>query len=198
MYHANVLIGTKEWALAQIPESEKTPGLDVVFKVSERMSIDDTRALVHETQLRPVVRPYRVFIIITNDILPPAQNALLKLFEEPNDTTVFYLIIPRVDILLPTLRSRVQVLGEEREGDSETAAFVAFQKAGYEKRLTLIAEKLQEEDFAWVTELVRGLEQYAHTTRNVVLMRDTLVLLSRITTPGSSKKMLLEHIALSL
>ncbi len=198
MHHANLLIGTKDWALAQIPESEKTPGLDVVLKVSERMSIDEVRTLVYETHLRPVARSYRVFIITTNDILPPAQNALLKLFEEPNDTTVFYLIIPREDILLPTLRSRMQIYAQETNTGHEMAPFTTFKKAGYAKRLALIAEKLQEEDTSWVTELVRGLEHHAHTTRNTELMRDTLRLISRITEPGSSKKMLLEHVALTL
>lgn len=39
-----------------------------------------------------------------------AQNAFLKLLEEPNDTTYFILLVSSTDALLPTITSRAQVV----------------------------------------------------------------------------------------
>ncbi|OHA97223.1 MAG: hypothetical protein A3E32_01055, partial [Candidatus Zambryskibacteria bacterium RIFCSPHIGHO2_12_FULL_38_37] len=51
----------------------------------------------------------KIFIIQADFITEEAQNALLKVFEEPTAGTHFFIISPQ-DILLPTLRSRMQVI----------------------------------------------------------------------------------------
>ncbi len=197
MHHANLLVGGKEWALSQIPESEQKEGQDILLQTYDRMSIANVRTLIHEASLRPVARDYRTFILFCDSLLHEAQNALLKLFEEPNAHTVFYLVIPREDMLLPTLRSRLNLLGIESRID-EGKAFIDFMKAGRADRLAVIAEKLKAEDTHWVDAVVSGFSQHAHTTRDVTLIKDALLLESYIHTTGASKKMLLEHIALTL
>lgn len=197
MHHANLLIGTKEWALNQIPPSERVEGPDVMVQDFDRMSVVHARSLVYETGLRPVARPYRTFILLCDSILHEAQNTLLKLFEEPNNHTVFYLVIPREDMLLPTLRSRLNILGQE-EKVTKKNDFAHFLKAGYADRLAMITERLSAEDGVWVTEIIQGLTEYAHEKKEVSLIRDVLMLESYIYMNGSSKKMLLEHIALTL
>jgi DNA polymerase III delta prime subunit len=197
MHHALLLIGTREWALTQIPETERTEGSDVSIRSYEKFTIKDARELNYEANMRPVEKTHRTFTIICNIILLEAQNALLKLFEEPNNHTRFYLIIPREDILLPTLKSRLHTLATETVIAS-MSEFTKFLAAPYAERLSLIAEKLTKEDFVWVDTLIQNIVLHAHTSRSASLMRDTLLLESYIRTNGSSKKMLLEHIALSL
>lgn len=197
MHHANLLVGSHSWALSQIPESERIEGQDVSILQYDRMSIANVRALIHEASLRPLVREYRTFVLLCDSLLHEAQNALLKLFEEPNAHTVFYLIIPREDMLLPTLRSRLNLLGIETYTE-EGNTFTDFRKLGTVDRLAMIAEKIKGEDVAWIDAVTRGFSQYAHTTRDVTLMKDALLLESYIHTTGASKKMLLEHIALTL
>ena len=51
----------------------------------------------------------KIFVIQTNIITEEAQNALLKIFEEPTPDTHFFILMPQ-DILLPTFRSRMQVV----------------------------------------------------------------------------------------
>lgn len=51
----------------------------------------------------------KIFIIETNIITEEAQNALLKVFEEPTEGTHFFVLMPQ-NILLSTLRSRMQVI----------------------------------------------------------------------------------------
>lgn len=197
MHHASLLVGTIDWARTQIPPEEQALGQDVLLYTYERMSIANVRSLIYEAGLRPVARTHRTFIIVCDSILHEAQNALLKLFEEPNNHTLFYLVIPREDMLLPTLRSRMQLIGVE-ELVSQNNFFSEFLEMGYAERLACITQKLKEEDTQWVGMIVRGVEQYAHAKRDAVLIKDALMLSAYVHTTGSSKKMLLEHIALSV
>lgn len=197
MHHANLFVGSREWALKLIPETDTIQGPDVSVMHYERMSIANVRTLIHESNLRPIAREYRTFIISCDSILHEAQNALLKLFEEPNAHTLFYIILPREDMLLPTLRSRLHVYAIETEFSGQNA-FESFLKLSYIDRLSTITKKLGEEDMEWVRELVRGLALYAHEKRNAALIRESLSLESYININGSSKKMLLEHLALTL
>lgn len=197
MHHANLYVGKNEWALSLLPPNLQTPSVDVLHKVYERMSIADVRTLIYEAQMRPVEREFRAFVVMTNVLLGEAQNALLKLFEEPNAHTVFYLIIPREDMLLPTLRSRLLLAGTEEEG-VENHSFDSFKALSYAERLKSIATHLDLDDAVWLSDIVRGMSQEAHTRKEISLIKDTLLLESYIYANGSAKKMLLEHVALSL
>jgi len=197
MHHANLLIGTHDWALSELPLSEQGTGPDILVHHFERMSIANVRTLIYEAGLRPVAREYRTFVLLCDSILHEAQNALLKLFEEPNEHTVFYLVIPREDMLLPTLRSRLHLLSV-MEREVPTELFEEFLKRGYADRLKIVGEKLTAEDGVWLTDFLRGLEQYAEKSRDARLLKEVMTLMSYINTTGASKKMLLEHIALTL
>ncbi len=56
---------------------------------------------------------HRVWLIITENIPVEAQNALLKILEEPKPYNTFFIVIPNSGSLLPTLKSRVQVVRDE-------------------------------------------------------------------------------------
>lgn len=197
MHHANLLVGETEWALTNIPESEKHIGPDVSVTHYERMSIAQVRTLIYEAGLRPVSRPHRTFILICDSILPESQNALLKLFEEPNEHTLFYLIVPREDMLLSTLRSRLFLMGKQ-ENVIDDRNFASFMKQSYTERLATIAEKVKDEDVTWTHAVILGFSHYAHQSHNLSLMREAVLIESYVHTVGSSKKMLLEHLALTL
>jgi hypothetical protein len=197
MHHANLLIGNPEWALSQIPADELVSGPDVVRLTYERMTIDNARSLIHAAHLRPVSRTHRTFILIVSTILPEAQNALLKLLEEPATTTRFFVVVPNEHVLLPTVRSRFQIFATEH-GAIDTSALDTFLKMHYGERLAQIAVRIEEEDTAWIQAIVRGIASYAARVRDAGLIEDVLRTESYLASPGSSKKMLLEHLALSL
>ena len=197
MHHANLLIGEKTHVLSRIPRSLQSEGTDVIHHSYERMNIADVRALIHEVLLKPISLEKSTFVIRAHSILTEAQNALLKMFEEPNAHTVFYLIVPREDILLPTLRSRLNLIDVEREA-VDMGFFEIFIKAGYSERLAQIAEKLKDEDFDWVRSIMRGAEQYVQNMKQKDQIRDVLMIDAYLDSAGSSKKMLLEHLALTL
>ena len=94
---------------------EKTMGIkisgnpDVWHGQFKTFSISDARALSDSQERKDFSGSKKVFIIETEIITEEAQNALLKVFEEPTAGTHFFIISPQ-DILLPTLRSRMHVL----------------------------------------------------------------------------------------
>ncbi len=84
-------------------------GLVVPYKRTLR--VGSIRALEREAQFRPYEAPIRLFIINDAEKMNDASaNALLKTLEEPADTTHLVLITSRPDSLLPTIRSRSQVI----------------------------------------------------------------------------------------
>jgi len=78
---------------------------------SQSIKIDEIRALsnfLHETAL---LNSYRVvFITQAENLNTAAANALLKSLEEPGDSTLLMLTTPDEHLLLPTLRSRAQLI----------------------------------------------------------------------------------------
>jgi DNA polymerase-3 subunit delta' len=71
------------------------------------IKIDPVRALVAACAYRPFDGRRRLVVLDEADALEvAAQNALLKVLEEPPPGTVFVLLTTRPDALLPTIRSR--------------------------------------------------------------------------------------------
>jgi len=84
---------------------------DVRIISTELLSIGvaEARGLVLEASARPSRGRWRVLLIEDADRLTPeANNALLKVLEEPTSNTVWLLCAPSVDDVLPTIRSRVR------------------------------------------------------------------------------------------
>ena len=115
----------------------------------ENMTIDDARELKTAHSMRPVgPLGKKIFIIRANNIGHEAQNALLKLFEEPAEYAHFFLIVPSAHILLPTVKSRMRILESDiqdstssNENIEEAKKFVKLSSA---KRLEVV-KKLTED-----------------------------------------------------
>ena len=196
-HHANLLVGSHDWALTQLPQDVREQSQDVIHLTFERMSIADVRSLIRAAHLRPIERPDRTFVVYAHSLLSEAQNALLKLLEDPPQGVIFYFIVPNANLLLPTVRSRFNELESER-ADTPHPIFEEFKAANYGARLALIASWAKDDDTTWFADLRHGLEQYASTIRDPKLMHDTLLITRYADAPGSSRKMLLEHLALTL
>lgn len=87
-------------------------------------------ALVRDIKTAAYVKPQelsmRVFIIRqAQTMTPEAQNALLKILEEPPKNVYFFLLCENASMLLPTVRSRAPVLKMSVLGDDELAQYMA-------------------------------------------------------------------------
>ena len=82
-----------------------------VIPYNRNILVDAIRNLEAEANFRPFVAKARFFIINNADKMnDEAANALLKTLEEPPATSHIFLITSRPDALLPTIRSRCQML----------------------------------------------------------------------------------------
>lgn len=91
----------------------RTDHADVGMVVAPKrvLRVDQMRAIEREANYRPFEGKARVFLIDDAEKLnEQSANALLKILEEPPRTSHIVLITARPAILLPTIRSRCQVV----------------------------------------------------------------------------------------
>jgi len=86
----------------------------------DQFLVDDSRALSMKANIKTPEGEKMVFVIFANSINEKAQNALLKTFEEPPQSTYFFVVLPRTDSLLPTFISRSVLVKGDRENSGET------------------------------------------------------------------------------
>lgn len=117
MAHAYFVAGENEQAIEaatafaeQKLGREKIHTHDLVVLRYELFSVEEGRKLMSIACAAPVIGDQKVIIISAKRFFHEAQNALLKLFEEPPQGVVLILVIPSAGVLLPTLRSRLTEL----------------------------------------------------------------------------------------
>lgn len=76
------------------------------------LGIDEGRAIKEIQNNKSFYEGKKIFIIAINGATVEAQNSLLKVFEEPTPDTHFFLIVPSLNFLLPTLKSRLIFVSE--------------------------------------------------------------------------------------
>jgi len=200
-HHAQLIIGT-------LQECREDPHLapyvrethpDIHVRHYTALSIDDVRTLRHEALMRPVARERQTFILEIHSANTSAQNALLKILEEPVDTTEFFILVPREELLIATGRSRLMSAGPPRAHAVEVGdTGAAFLRSGYAERLSMIAERTKEKDEVWIRTLLDDLEVWAAGGGNSTSTRALIHARMHVDRAGSSKKMLLEHLALAI
>lgn len=80
-------------------------------KTGQDVSIDQIREIRKNAALRPKLGKRRVYIFPNAELVREvAANALLKTLEEPSDYVVLLLCAPSPNHVLPTIRSRCQVV----------------------------------------------------------------------------------------
>jgi|SRR3989344_3092996 len=85
----------------------------------DTLTVNRAKDLLSSQERKEFAGGKKIFVIQTNFITEEAQNSLLKAFEEPTKGTHFFIISPQ-DNLLPTLRSRMQVIMSKMPFDSKS------------------------------------------------------------------------------
>lgn len=180
-------------ASSGLPEELKKETPDITHLIRPQFGIDDARELVKQSAARGFGGKRR-FVVSADSLTPEAQNALLKLFEDPPTDAVFYLVVPGGAMLLPTLRSRlIETAPGEKGGPSEGAD--AFIGMSYGERLNLIAD-LAKKDPDALRRLV--IDTAGSNARSEAAKRSALLAIKYIGNRGASRKQLAEELALSL
>jgi len=146
-HHAYVYIGERETGLIEVRAfAEKTLGLsgadnpDIAVFEYGLFSVDDARRVTAFSAQSSVSGGTRLIVIAVGRFFHEAQNALLKLFEEPNEGTVLVLLIPAEGLLLPTLRSRLMPLPRESSMNVFSEDVRTFLEAPKTEREKLVAK----------------------------------------------------------
>lgn len=149
-HHAYLFIGARGTALGQIEKIIAAHGPAEVFRREREVwRIEDSRQVSESQRFKGWSGQRKFFVIVADLITVPAQQALLKVLEEPAPQTYFMIASRAADDLLPTVRSRCQtfdlttrvadqIAPADQTGDQRWAK--NFLAARPDRRLALIAE----------------------------------------------------------
>lgn len=182
---------------AGLPDPWNKPGADIHHFTFEQLSIAEARLLTDRSAGRPLTADKQVFVIAAKSIGIEAQNALLKLFEEPPADTIFFLIVPYESIIIPTLRSRFVEKGKQKTESAGDSLAEEFVRMSYPERLDMIASAAKK-DPASLQKLVARMGDLPDYILSKEAKRSLLVTERYIRNRGASRKMLVEELALSL
>lgn len=164
-HHAYIVAGSRDAVVAEVlRELEENFALntkgnpDIVSLHFESLGIDESRELKNLQGSRPVAGDRKIFLVSTNALTVQAQNAMLKMFEEPVPSTHFFLIVPSLSIIIDTLASRLMILEiESEEVSAKELIPAAFLKSSYPERLKSI------ETFLKAYKDLKTVKSVAHT-----------------------------------
>lgn len=138
------------------------------------IKVDAAREIVEEVRYRPFEGRRRFFLIDdAHRMQEPAANAMLKTLEEPPQTSTIILITARPDALLPTIRSRAQLLrfaplsiAEVRkfletnhprpQADLDLLARISEGRIGYARSIDLSEYRRERRELLEVLDLLAG------------------------------------------
>ena len=167
-----------------------------------QIGIDDVRKIITDAHRMPDNdTKERVLVVATQFVTEEAQQALLKIIEEPPLSTRFIFIIPLGYHFLPTLESRFERAEISEEG-SNTDVFDEFLTATIAERLSSIELAVKNKNIVWQSEMKKGLHHYLKNLNaaaiSVETLRDLEYVSRLLLTRGASNKFLLEQLALTL
>ncbi|MES2314933.1 MAG: hypothetical protein V4524_03315 [Patescibacteria group bacterium] len=226
-HHAYGLVGTTETRDELISILEKKHTItaqgnpDFYIRNYETFTIDDAREIKSLHSSRPLTDEgsikgnngagKKIFVLTMNGITIEAQNALLKLLEEPAEYARFFLIIPSAHLLLPTVKSRLSLIGEASSSKETDADLIkdaeAFIKANQSKRLDIVKtlvdaiskEKKTKQDAIDFLNAVQGLVYKEKSVKEGKLALEAIeVARNYLNDRAPSVKMLLEYVALNV
>lgn len=168
-------------------------------RLYERFGIDEARELTTLASLKNYQEA--VFLLALATMTSEAQQALLKLFEEPQEGTRFIVLMPH-GVLLPTLKSRMLTYPELLQTDADSMGATKFLKLAGKDRSDFITKLLKDDDNQKerVRDFLNALERelYVRPTRSNTALADIAMVRDYLRDRSPSLKMLLEHLALAL
>jgi len=170
----------------------------------ERFGIDEARELIALASLKNFAEA--TFFAGASSITGEAQQALLKLLEEPQEGTTFIFLVPH-GALIATLKSRMLLYPEVIAKFSRSDLLAGeFLKMGGKERSEFITKLLKDEEGVKerVRDFVNALEAQCVAQKALQkpegrqALEDIAMVRGYLADRSPSLKMLLEHLALAL
>ena len=219
LYHSYVIEGdptTLPFEILKFLEDEnhiEKQSADTFIQMYDSFTIDDSKKIKEWYSEKGISKGKHVCIIGAKFINHDAERTLLKIIEEPGEQTHFFIIVPNSQVLLDTILSRVHLIKiNESESKINIGDVEDFFKSSKTKRIDAIATIIDghKDDVGSgglrysAIELVNNLEKIIYEKwkkdKNSEELQFSLEELRKardyLSLPGSSVKMVLEHIAL--
>ena len=228
LHHAYLIEGRKEEIIPDVLEFLESIGVETQGNqdfnqiILDSFRIEDARNLKAQSIERGISDNKKIFIIAVNNFLIDAQNTLLKMFEEPIVNTHFFIIVPDISIILPTILSRIYLIkskNSNQEDDlKEAEEFLAMSlndRILFVKELIAKTNDDEENDLENLSEdsirskaikFLNALESVLHqklvskkiVNNEVAYFYQILSAREYLSQPGSSTKSLMESVVLAI
>ncbi len=149
----------------------------LTFTESGSLGIDEARQIKAFLMLRPIGAKKEVIIYNAENLTEEAQNALLKILEEPPKDSEITLVAKDEDQILPTIRSRCQII------------YTASTKPSVSKEAEELIKKLPT---LTVPEKLTLAKNFAKKREQAIEFIDSLLIATRGTRPLFRAKKLLK------
>ena len=104
---------------------EYNPDINIISPVEGNIEIEEIRKAKERLSLKPYYNKIKALIIDDSHLMKSdAQNALLKMLEEPKGDTLIIFITPFREMLLKTIRSRAQEIKFSLVGNEEIEKYL--------------------------------------------------------------------------
>ncbi|ETB63806.1 TPA: hypothetical protein DIC38_02310 [Candidatus Nomurabacteria bacterium] len=184
---------------------------DVFILTCDSLTMEDGLKIKEWHKSKSIGLGKKICIISTKFINREAEQSLLKIIEEPNENTHFFIIVPDSSLLLSTILSRVHILKNiyQEKLDSNKIAEELL-KSSLKNRLDKIIEiikRFKDKESSGglrfqAISILNSLEKIIYEKwKKDLNNKDLIFILEEIkkgrvylSTPGASVKMILEHL----
>lgn len=212
LHHANLIIASREQAESHLRFLCDSLGIILVnnpdFFVfpKEIFGIDEARelrllavrkSLTTTTGDLPAQPGKKIFLITPELITPEAQNALLKTFEDPVPDTYFFLSVREEGLVIPTLRSRMEIFRVSQDKLLKSGDAEQFLSMSPGERL-VFAKKFVDEDRSlpnFLDDLLLVLRKKEGTKKSIESVYNLSL---SVSTGTPAPRLVIEHLSLVL
>jgi len=217
LHHAYCILGNTEDVINELEKLllkelnfSTTNNPDFWYGKFDVMDIEDGRSIKTLHQNRPTTGDKKIFVVSANFITEKAQNAMLKLFEEPRGDTHFFLVIPSLNNIIPTFRSRLFII-DTNESENSLINPKEFLKMSIGERMEAVKKicgSISDEEKSKI-EIIKFINSLETELKNKIdflkikkeeskIFEDIETIRQYASEQSPSLKMLLEHVSLIL
>lgn len=206
LHHAYLIQGSSLGIAAQLKTTARQENINLMLHEVDAPSFGvEDAAMVREKGRTKVGERERVVVLVCfNTMTHEAQNALLKILEEPSRGTHLFLITNRIDTLLPTIHSRVHIIQGSKDQIStiDSKTFLSAKKSERIKQIEAFLKKDALDHRHELLNILDAFEQYVAvevTPPTKSLASAAIYEAKRFQSHlGMPVKMILENLALQL
>lgn len=180
---------------------------DIIFLSFEKFGIGESRQIIEMSLGAPISSEKKTIVFSFESITNDAQNALLKIFEDPSPSLKFIISTYTANGLLPTLRSRLAIYKNEKE--TETVNVDSFIKMSTGDKMKEVEKMVKDykdsgnkqeikQFLLGIHHLLEGRIKKGEKGHNLSALKMTAKALDYLDDKSASVKILLESVVLVL